>query len=73
MAAVFVQGGFEMYDSFYAGNTMGVTALFWKDRFSMDYFADLPKDMQQALDEHTDEIHSVADMHRVVDNLNKKA
>lgn len=73
MAAVCYGEVLKMYDSFFAGNTMGVTALFWKDRFSMDYFANLPKDMQQALDDHTEEIHSVADMHRVVEDLHKKA
>ena len=62
-----------MYDAFYAGNPMGVTALVWKDRYSMDYFANLPKDVQRALDEHADEIHSVSDMHRVVDTITKMA
>jgi hypothetical protein len=58
-----------LYDYLYGSNMFGLAAMLAQDMSANDYFASLTPEVQQEINEHEDEIHSVEDMKRFVARL----
>lgn len=61
-------------DGFNGTNMLGIAGLLGAEAVQYrDYFYSLPEDVQEQVNAHADEFHSVEEMQRFVDMLDKKS
>lgn len=60
-----------MNDSYNANLLLGLPLL-WSQIGASDYFASLPAEIQQAVNEHADEFHTREELEEFAENMKKK-